>query len=196
MGLAGAITRLQRDPSGLVRTRFTTCGSASIGKTSLFLRQPCSRTLRAGNCRKWRGLFPMGALPITRQNDGSGPSWVASIVTVILVTWDDWGGWYDYVAPNIHNSYEYGFRVPLIVISPYAKTGYASHVTHDFGSLLRFTEATFRLPTLGYADSRADDLSDCFDFSRTAVSFEPFAAKFDAVYFLTDQRPPTDPDDD
>jgi phospholipase C len=142
-----------------------------------------------------------------QQNDGSGPSWVASIVnaigsssywsnTVILVTWDDWGGWYDHVAPKIHNSYEYGFRVPLLVISPYAKTGYVSHVTHDFGSLLRFTEATFRLPTLGYADSRADDLADCFDFSRTAVSFQPFVAKFDAVYFLTDQRPPTDPDDD
>jgi phospholipase C len=141
------------------------------------------------------------------QNDGSGPSWVASIVnaigsssywsnTVILVTWDDWGGWYDHVAPKIHNSYEYGFRVPLIVISPYAKTGYVSHVTHDFGSLLRFTEVAFRLPTLGYADSRADDLSDCLDFFRTPTSFQPFVAKFDAVYFLTDQRPPTDPDDD
>ncbi len=142
-----------------------------------------------------------------QQNDGSGPSWVASIVnaigsssywsnTVILVTWDDWGGWYDHVAPKIQNSYEYGFRVPLIVISPYAKTGYVSHVTHDFGSLLHFTEATFRLPTLGYADSRADDLADCFDFSRTAVPFESFVAKFDAVYFLTDHRPATDPDDD
>jgi phospholipase C len=141
------------------------------------------------------------------QTDGSGPSWVAAIVneignssywanTVILITWDDWGGWYDHVAPKIHNSYEYGFRVPLIVVSPFAKTGYVSHVRHDFGSLLRFTEAVFRLPTLGYADSRADDLSDCFDFDQMPVSFQPFVAKFDAAYFLLDRRPPTDPDDD
>jgi phospholipase C len=141
------------------------------------------------------------------QNDGSGPSWVASIVnaigsssywstTAILITWDDWGGWYDHVAPKILNSYEYGFRVPLIVISPYVKKGYVSHITHDFGSLLHFTEVTFRLPTLGYADSLADDLSDCFDFGQTPTSFQPFVAKFDASYFLLDTRPPTDPDDD
>jgi len=84
------------------------------------------------------------------STDGSGPSWVASIVdaignsqywssTAIFIAWDDWGGWYDHVAPTIHNSYEYGFRVPLIVVSPYAKRGYVSHVTHDFGSLLKFT---------------------------------------------------------
>jgi phospholipase C len=140
-------------------------------------------------------------------NEGSGPSWVASIVnaignstywssTAILITWDDWGGWYDHVAPTILNSYEYGFRVPLIVVSPYAKRGYVSHVTHDFGSLLRFAEVTFQLPTLGYADSQADDLSDCFDFTQTPASFRPFAAKFDASYFLRDARPPLDPDDD
>jgi phospholipase C len=142
-----------------------------------------------------------------RQNDGSGPSWVASVVnaignsaywanTAILITWDDWGGWYDHVAPPILNSYEYGFRVPLIVVSPYAKRGYVSHTMHDFGSLLRFTEETFHLPSLGNADSRADDLSDCFDFSQTPTKFQPFTAKYDASYFLSDTRPPLDPDDD
>jgi len=140
-------------------------------------------------------------------NDGSGPSWVASVVnaignsgywanTAILITWDDWGGFYDHVAPPILNSYEYGFRVPLIVVSPYAKKGYVSHTMHDFGSLLRFTEETFHLPSLGYADSRADDLSDCFDFSQTPTKFQPFTAKYDASYFLSDTRPPLDPDDD
>ena len=141
------------------------------------------------------------------QNDGSGPSWVASIVnaigksaywsdTAILITWDDWGGWYDHVAPPILNSYEYGFRVPLIVVSPYAKKGYVSHTMHDFGSLLRFTEDIFHLPSLGYADSRADDLSDCFDFTQTPTTFQSFVAKYDASYFLHDTRPPVDPDDD
>jgi len=141
------------------------------------------------------------------SNDGSGPSWVASIVnaignspywssTAILITWDDWGGWYDHVPPTILNSYEYGFRVPLIVVSPYAKRGYVSHVTHDFGSLLHFTESTFQLPSLGYADSLADDLSDCFDFTQTRASFQPFVAKLAAAHFLNDRRAPLDPDDD
>jgi phospholipase C len=141
-------------------------------------------------------------------NDGSGPSWVASVVnaignssywsnTAIFIVWDDWGGWYDHVAPpQILNSYEYGFRVPMIVVSPYAKPAYISHVTHDFGSILKFIESTFNLPSLGYADAPADDLSDCFNFSQTPISFQTIAAPLKADYFINDRRPPTDPDDD
>ncbi len=106
-----------------------------------------------------------------------GPSWVTSIVnavgaspawnsTAILVTWDDWGGWYDHVAPPQLDAMGLGFRVPLIVVSPYAKHGYVSHVQHEFGSILHFTEGVFGLRTLGTSDIRADDLSDCFDFTQ------------------------------
>ena len=141
------------------------------------------------------------------NNDGSGPSWVASIVnaignspywsdTAIIITWDDWGGWYDHVPPKIINSYEYGFRVPLIVASPYAKPGYVSHVTHDFGSVLKFTEQIYGLPTLGYADVAADDLSDCFDFNQQPLKFQAIRTSMRAEQFLNDHRPPTDPDDD
>jgi phospholipase C len=140
-------------------------------------------------------------------NAGTGPSWVASIVnaignspywahTAIFITWDDWGGWYDHVAPPIANSYEYGFRVPLIVVSPYAKPAYVSHVTHDFGSILRYIEENFGLPTLGYADSVADNLSDCFDYSQTPIKFHPVPAPLGAEYFMNEKRPATDPDDD
>jgi len=145
-------------------------------------------------------------------NDGSGPSWVASVVnaiggsqywkdTAIIITWDDWGGWYDHVPPpSIHGSYEYGLRVPLIVVSPYAKAAYISHVTHDFGSVLKFVEKTFGLgeidPAVGYADSRSDDLSDCFDFSQTPLPFQAVAAPHDAQYFLNDKSPAEGPDDD
>jgi len=139
-------------------------------------------------------------------NEGLGPSWLASIVnaigqsqywdnTVILITWDDWGGWYDHVAPTVINSYEYGFRVPLIVVSPFAKQGYVSHVTHDFGSILRFIEENYHLPSLGYADALADDLSDCFDFHHHNV-FHKIPASYDAKYFLNDKTPPEDPDND
>ena len=141
-----------------------------------------------------------------RGNKGLGPSWVASIVnaignsqywdnTVILITWDDWGGWYDHVAPSVINSYEYGFRVPLIVVSPYAKQGYVSHVTHDFGSILKFIEEAYQLPSLGYADENADDLSDCFDFHRHN-RFKTIRAKHDGKFFVNDKTAPTDPDDD
>jgi phospholipase C len=140
------------------------------------------------------------------SNQGLGPSWVASIVnkignsqywdnTVIIITWDDWGGWYDHVAPSVINSYEYGFRVPLIIVSPFARQGYVSHVTHDFGSILNFIEGVYQLPSLGYADSMADDLSDCFDFHRHN-RFSPIKAPHDAKFFLNDKTTPTDPDDD
>jgi len=141
------------------------------------------------------------------STDGSGPSWVAQIVnaigtsqywsnTAIFITWDDWGGWYDHVAPEIVNSYEYGFRVPLIVISPYAKPAYVSHVRHDFGSILKFIEETFNLPSLGYADLTADDLSDCFNFNQSPLTFQTIPAPLDAAHFLNDRRAPTNPDDD
>jgi phospholipase C len=148
-------------------------------------------------------------------NGNGGPSWVSAIVnaigassywsnTAIIVTWDDWGGWFDHVAPaqvidngtSWGSGYLYGFRVPLLVISPYAKAGYISHVNHDFGSILNFIEQNFRLPSLGYADAHADALSDCFNFSQTPLTFQTINAQFDAAHFLHDKTPPTGPDDD
>jgi phospholipase C len=148
-------------------------------------------------------------------NQGTGPSWVASIVnaignssywanTAIIITWDDWGGWFDHLPPpqvRVDCSewgcgYIYGFRVPLIVISPYAKPGYISHVQHDFGSILNLIEETYGLGSLGYADALADDLSDFFNFNQTPRSFRPIAAPLGPDYFLNDTAPPTDPDDD
>jgi phospholipase C len=147
-------------------------------------------------------------------NDGTGPSWVASIVnsignsrywanTAIIITWDDWGGWYDHVPPTViddgvswGSGYVYGMRVPLIVVSPYAKAAYTSHVTHDFGSILKFIETTYNLPSLGYADAQADDLSDCFNLTQTPLTFKPISAPLGADYFINNKRPHLDPDDD
>jgi phospholipase C len=147
--------------------------------------------------------------------DGSGPSWVASVVnalgnspywanTAIFITWDDWGGLYDHVAPpqvllNCAQwgcGYVYGFRVPLIVVSPYAKAQYISTTQHDFGSILKFVEGTFNLPSLGYADAAADDFSDCFNFNQTPLSFQTIPSALKADYFLNDKTRPLDPDDD
>jgi phospholipase C len=148
------------------------------------------------------------------SNNGCGPSWVTSIVnaignsqywsnTVIILTWDDWGGWYDHVPPAViangsswGSGYVYGFRVPMVVMSPYAKPAYISHVTHDFGSILKFIETNFNLPSLGYADAPADDLSDIFNFSQTPVAFQTITPPSNTASCLADPGPATDPDDD
>jgi phospholipase C len=162
-------------------------------------------------------VIPSGAVSDhAGANDGSGPSWVASVVnaignssywasTAIIITWDDWGGFYDHVPPPaIANSYEFGFRVPLIVVSPYAKAATVSHTVYDFGSILKFIENTFSLGTVApgastpYADTftQTGNLSDCFDFNQTPRTFQTVRAKYDGKHFLEDKRPPTDPDDD
>jgi phospholipase C len=86
--------------------------------------------------------------------------------------------------------------VPLIVVSPYAKRGYVSHVNHDFGSILKFVEVLFKLPSLGFADSLADDLSDCFDLTQVPPPFTDIPAAVSPQQFLSDTRPATAPDDD
>jgi phospholipase C len=149
----------------------------------------------------------------------NGPSWVDNIVnaigqspfwsnTAIIVTWDDWGGWFDHVAPPIRNnpdsypnSYEYGYRVPIIVISPFGKQNYVSHQQNDFGSILLFIEEQFGLgqinPSVGYADSYAlGDLSDFFDFSQGAAKFQPIKPDVGPEVFINSKVKPTPPDND
>jgi phospholipase C len=139
-----------------------------------------------------------------QSTNGTGPSWVAAVVnavgesqywdsTAIVVTWDDWGGWYDHVRPSLYNSYELGFRVPLIVISPYAKNHYVSHVQHEFGSILKLTEKVFGLPSLHTTDQRADDLLDCFDFSKPPTKFKHIPAPYPPSYFASQLS--TEPND-
>jgi len=150
----------------------------------------------------------------------NGPSWVDNIVnavgqspfwssTAIIVAWDDWGGWFDHVVPPIRNnpdsypnSYEYGYRVPIIVISPFGKPNYVSHQQNDFGSILLFIEEQFLPPNTyinggGYADSYAlGDLSDFFDFSQDAVKFQPIKPDVGPEVFINSKAPPTPPDND
>lgn len=87
--------------------------------------------------------------------------------TAIFLTWDDWGGFYDSVPPPQVDHYGYGFRVPLIVISPYARQGYVDNTQGDFTSILKFIEADFGLPSLTSRDAHANDLYGAFDFSQT-----------------------------
>jgi len=164
--------------------------------------------IAGGNLANVVWVIPTGAeSDHANTNNGSGPDWVASVVnaigeskywdnTAIFLTWDDWGGWYDHVSPPVYNSYELGFRVPLVVISPYAKKGYVSHVQHEFGSILKFTEETFGLGSLGTTDVRADDLSDFFNFNKKPRPFKQIPSVRHGDYFLTQPVSNEDPDDD
>ena len=135
-----------------------------------------------------------------------GPDWVASVVnaigqspfwnsTAIFITWDDWGGWYDHVPPPQIDIMGLGFRVPVIVVSPYAKRGYVSHVTHESSGFLRYTEKVFSLPLLDTRDSVADDFSDCFDYTQTPTPYIHVQANHTPAFFLA-QKNSGPPDDD
>ncbi|MGC1380912.1 MAG: alkaline phosphatase family protein [Candidatus Baltobacteraceae bacterium] len=114
-----------------------------------------------------------------------GPSWVANIVnavgrskywdsTVIFVFWDDWGGFYDHVKPYVvRDAAGPGFRVPLLVISPYAKRNAVAHTETEFGTLLKFSEELLGLKSLG-ADDASPYLHNLDDFFQTKP--EPFAS--------------------
>jgi phospholipase C len=108
----------------------------------------------------------------------SSRSWGNS---VMFITYDEGGGLFDHVAPpaaclpgatppaqnaELGAFDRYGFRVPLFVVSPYAKAHYVSHVVHSHASILRFIEATFGLPALTGRDANAAALFDMFDFGN------------------------------
>ncbi len=88
--------------------------------------------------------------------------------TAIFVTWDDFGGFYDHVPPPSLDQFGLGPRVPLLIISPYAQTGYISHTQYDFTSILKFIENRFGLATMSGRDAAANDTSDSFDFTQAA----------------------------
>ncbi len=127
---------------------------------------------------------------------GYGPSWVAALVntvgnskfwdsTAIFIQWDDWGGLYDHVPPPFEDYDGLGFRVPLIVLSPYARHGRVSHVQYETASVLRFAEDLFGLGQLAAADARANSpAADCFDFSQQPRPFVKIAAPLPPKFFM------------
>jgi phospholipase C len=84
--------------------------------------------------------------------------------TAVVVTWDDFGGYYDHVPPPHLDLYGLGPRVPAMVISPWAKRGMIDHDQMDFASVLKFIETVFALPSLTARDGKANDMLSAFDF--------------------------------
>jgi phospholipase C len=88
--------------------------------------------------------------------------------TVIVLVWDDFGGFYDHVPPPYRDQYGLGIRVPWIIMSPWVTQG-VYHTQIEFASVLRFMEETFGLPSLGGADTIANDMQDAFNYSQTPL---------------------------
>jgi phospholipase C len=87
--------------------------------------------------------------------------------SIIFLTWDDYGGFYDHVPPPEVDAVGYGPRVPMLVISPFSKPGYVSHYTYDFTSVLKLIEERWHIAPLARRDRAANDMADVFDFNQT-----------------------------
>jgi phospholipase C len=107
----------------------------------------------------------------------AGQNWTASAInaimrskfwssTAIVLTWDDFGGFYDHVPPPVTSNTLLGPRVPAIVISPYARSHFVSHAVYDYGSVLKFIEDRFGLGHLSSVDAKANTLVGMFDFRQ------------------------------
>jgi len=100
----------------------------------------------------------------------SGADWKS---TAIFVVWDEWGGFYDHVPPPQIDNISYGFRTPLLVSSPWTKTGTSSgggsisHTFYSHVSLLKFIEDNWSLPSMTPRDQAANDMMDTFNFAGT-----------------------------
>ncbi len=173
------------------------------------------------NLRGVSWVIPAGQNSDHPEYGTGGPPWVASIVntlgasnncdggagywedTVVFIVWDDWGGWYDHEPPSLaqqpQNDYEYGFRVPLLVVSAYTPAGYIDNNRYDFGSLVRFIEQNFGLAegVLNFADARSQtDLTSFFGSANAPRTFKTINSPRDASFFINDKTPARDPDDD
>jgi phospholipase C len=130
----------------------------------------------------------------------TGPSWVASLVnavgesqywdnTAIFIFWDDYGGWYDPEPPTMLDYDGLGMRIPMLVVSAYAKQGYVSHTHYEHGSILKFVEQTFGLAALAASDKRATAPNDAFDFNAPPRTFHTVPAAHGIYYFMHEQPP-------
>ena len=162
--------------------------SALKGSPNNVTADQFAKDAAAGNLPTVSWLYgPKGLSEHPVESVRAGDKWTAQQVdaivkgglwpnTVIFITWDDWGGWYDHVNPpeveqwTDGTQFRYGSRVGCIVLSPFAKPRYISHAQHSHVSLVRFCETTFGLPPINARDKAADDMSDCFDFAQNPLA--------------------------
>lgn len=149
--------------------------------------------LKTGSFPQVSWVIPSG--PISEHPPASitlGMNWVKSVLdaimsspywnsTAIILTWDDYGGFYDHVPPPQIDKYGLGFRMPALIISPYAKHGYVDHTQYQFESILKFIEWRFNIPALTIRDLHANNLLNAFNFNQKANP--PYIVPLNAMQF-------------
>ena len=121
--------------------------------------------------------YPVSEHPGLGTDFSVGESWSTAVInalmqspmwrqTAIFLTWDEWGGFYDHIPPPRLDRFGLGVRVPLLVISPYARRGHVDHVRAEHSSTLRFVERNWGLRALTARDRNSNDLSHLFDFDQ------------------------------
>jgi len=90
-------------------------------------------------------------------------AWYSS---AFMIAYDDWGGWYDHVRPPQVDAQGYGFRVPALMVGPYAKRGAIDHTELDYGSMLKFIQYNWGVEPLTKRDAKANNLLSAFDFNQ------------------------------
>ena len=170
------------------------------GHGSNFTRDAFARSALQGKLPSVSWVYGDGQPDLSEhpvQNVTDGSNWTAEQVlaivkgglwskTAIFITFDDWGGWYDHVAPPVKEKWDsrraqrapdafpefdgqpfrYGSRVPCLVISPYAKPHHVSHQENSHVSIVRFCETVFGLAAMNERDGNSNGMSDCFDFTQ------------------------------
>ncbi len=103
--------------------------------------------------------------------------------SAFMLTYDEGGSWYDHVSPPQVDSYGYGFRVPALLVSPFARQGYVDSTVLDHTSNLKFIEDNWGLAPLAQRDAGANDFLSAFDFTQPArrPAFIPFLYTRQAV---------------
>ncbi len=122
-------------------------------------------------------IVPSGPSEHPPSSIVSGQRFVRSLIQTLMMspywdkaafmwTYDDWGGWYDHVPPPQVDKDGYGFRVPAILVSAYAKKGYVDSTTSDYTSMLKFIQENWQLDPLSQRDKNAYGLMNAFDFDK------------------------------
>jgi phospholipase C len=111
---------------------------------------------------------------LTVNSLASGPQWGRS---ALVFSYDENGGFYDHLAPPRVDELGLGFRVPAVLVSPYARPGHVSRTVHEHCSTLALIERTFGLRPLTGRDTAADPFQDGFDFSHRELGFVDYRAR-------------------
>ena len=123
-------------------------------------------------------IVPSGASEHPPSSVRSGQKFVRTLIQTLMrsyawkssafmLVYDDWGGWYDHVEPPQVDEHGYGFRVPALLVSPYAKRGHIDSTVLDFTSIMKFIEENWDLEPISERDAKANSLVSAFDFSMS-----------------------------